>query len=305
MSSWFQSLKKSLTTTSNKISSGIDHIFYKKHLDKETLEELKELLIASDIGNESSSFIIQELSKRKFSNIEDIKTIKLELADIIEKILTPVASKIDFTRNRPHVVLICGVNGNGKTTSIGKIISQYTAQNLKVVVAACDTFRAAAGAQLKIWADRAHATFIDGAPNSDPASVAFKAFDYSKNNNVDILLIDTAGRLSNKIHLMEELSKIDRVLKKIDPYAPHDTILVLDATTGSNAITQVKEFDKAVKLTGIIITKLDGSAKAGIVIPIGQHFRIPIISIGIGEGINDLTNFNAKNFASVLVGLSE
>ena len=299
--SWFGKLKSALSKTSNKITSGITEILTKKSLDKDTLLELEELLIMADLGVNTAQKMTTELSKSKFAKEAPIEEVKNALAKIIEDILKPVTGKLEFTKNKPNIVLICGVNGNGKTTTIGKIAYRYTKQKKKVIVAACDTFRAAAQEQLKIWATRSNAELVEGVQNADPASVAYKAIEKAVQDKVDLILIDTAGRLSNKKPLMDELGKINGVINKILPDTKQDVILVLDATSGQNAIQQVKEFKEIVNITGIIITKLDGSAKAGIIVAIAEQFKIPILAIGIGEKIEDLDSFDAHDFAKNLL----
>jgi fused signal recognition particle receptor len=295
--SWFDSLKKAMSKTSSKITTGITEIFTKRALDQEALLELEELLIMADLGPATAKKMVDELSKTRFSKEATTVEIKKVLSKIIEDTLTPVAGELEFTKAKPHIVLVCGVNGNGKTTTIGKIAHQYTKKKKKVVLAACDTFRAAAKEQLAIWAERSGCAFIHGDQGSDPASVAYRAIESAIQSKADLVLIDTAGRLSNKKPLMEELGKINRVIKKILPEAPHDTILVLDATSGMNAIQQVQAFQEIVQLSGLVITKLDGSAKAGIVVAIAEQFKLPILAIGIGEKLEDLGNFNAHDFA--------
>ncbi|NRA73794.1 MAG: signal recognition particle-docking protein FtsY [Rickettsiales bacterium] len=299
--SWFGKLKSALSKTSNKITTGITEIFTKQNLDQDTLLELEELLIMADLGIETAQKIVKELSKSRFSKEITIEEIKKTLAKIIEDILTPAIGKLEFIKTKPSVVLVCGVNGNGKTTTIGKIAYKYTKQNKKVIVAACDTFRAAAQEQLKIWATRSKAELVHGEQGADPASVAYRAVEKAVQDNADLVFIDTAGRLSNKKPLMDELAKINNVINKILPENKQDVILVLDATSGQNAIQQVKEFKEIVNITGLIITKLDGSAKAGIVIAIAEQFKIPILGIGIGEKIEDLDEFNAHDFAQNIV----
>ena len=301
--SWFSKLKDSLKKTSDKISDGISTIISKKKLDQETLAELEDLLISADLGVEASQRIINELSKSKFDKEVDELEIKTELAKIITNNLSHTAVKLDLTKSKPHVVLVCGVNGNGKTTTIGKLAAKLHREGKKVTVGACDTFRAAALEQLENWTTKAKAELITGTDNADPASVAYRAFIRAQENGSDVLFLDTAGRLSNKTHLMEELAKIVKTIKKIDNTAPHDSILVLDATTGQNAISQVEGFKAAVPLTGLIVTKLDGSAKAGILVALAQKFDIPIVAIGIGEQVEDLDSFIPEDFANNLVGL--
>lgn len=303
--SWFDRLKNGLKKTSDKISDGISNIIYKKKLDEEALAELEDLLISADLGVASSQRIIKELSRLKFDKEVDDKEIKSTLSQIITANLSNYASDLKFSNAKPHVVLMCGVNGNGKTTTIGKLAFKLHKEGKKVTIGACDTFRAAALEQLEVWSKRAKAELVHGLSNSDPASVAFQAFKKAQENGSDVLFLDTAGRLSNKTHLMEELAKTVKVLKKINPDAPHDGILVLDATTGQNAISQVESFKNTLDLTGLIITKLDGSAKAGIVVALAEKFDIPIVAIGVGEAIEDLDSFNPKEFAENLVGLKK
>jgi fused signal recognition particle receptor len=295
--SWFDKLKKAMSKTSSKIATGITEIFTKRALDQEALLELEELLIMADLGPATAKKMVEELSKTRFAKEATAVEVKKVLSKIIEDTLTPVAGKLEFTKAKPHVVLVCGVNGNGKTTTIGKIAHQYTKKKKKVVLAACDTFRAAAKEQLAVWAERSGSSFIHGDQGSDPASVAYRAVESAIQKKADLVLIDTAGRLSNKKPLMEELGKINRVIKKILPEAPHNTILVLDATSGINAIQQVQAFQEIVQLNGLIITKLDGSAKAGIVVAIAEQFKLPILAIGIGEKLEDLGSFNPRDFS--------
>jgi len=294
--SWLESLKKAMVKTSSKITTGITEIFTKQALDQEALLELEELLIMADLGAVTAKKMVIELSKTRFPKEKQVSEVKKVLAKIIEDTLTPVVGKLEFSE-KPTVILVCGVNGNGKTTTIGKIAYQQTQLKKKVVLAACDTFRAAAKEQLQIWAERSGSTFIHGEHGGDPASVAYKAVETALQNKADIVFIDTAGRLANKKPLMEELGKINRVIKKLLPDAPHYAILVLDATSGMNAIQQVKSFKEIVQLNGLIITKLDGSAKAGIVVAIAEQFNIPILGIGVGEKIEDFGKFNAHDFA--------
>ncbi len=254
------------------------------------------------MGTNVVSLIIEEISKNKFDTDITEAEIKATIAQIIITILQPVAQELTISDNKPHVLLVCGVNGSGKTTTIGKLAKQWQDAGKRITIAACDTFRAAAVEQLEIWAKRANCGFIKGDLNADPASVAYQAFEQAKANNSDILIIDTAGRLQNKHNLMEQLHKIIRVIKKIDISAPHNAIIVLDATTGQNAINQVKTFKEIVAINGIIITKLDGTAKGGVLVSIAQQFKLPIHAIGIGEAIADLKPFTAEEFAGNLLG---
>jgi len=300
---WFNKIKTGLAKSSTKLNTGITDIFTKRKLDAETLAELEELLISSDIGVETSKKIIASLSKDKFGSEISSEEIKEHLADKIEMILAKNAYVAKYEETAPHVIIICGVNGNGKTTSIGKLTNYFKNNGKQVILAACDTFRAGAVEQLKIWAQRNEVEIIIGEENADPASVAYKAFEAAKSKKVDIVLIDTAGRLQNKLNLMEELAKISRVLKKVDEKAPHETILVLDATTGQNAHSQIEKFMEVSNLTSIIITKLDGTAKAGVVVALADKYQLPIYAIGVGEQIGDLQPFSPRDFAKSLVGL--
>ena len=298
--SWFSRLKSGLTKTTTTITEGITKVFTHKTLDQDALDELEESLIRADVGVSASSEIIAALSKDKFNKQASEEEIKEFLSDKIQSILAATAKPLEKNQGL-QVILVCGVNGNGKTTTIGKLASKYKAQGKKVLMAACDTFRAAAMDQLKVWAERVGCEIVVGAENSDPASVAFKAMEKAGAEGVDILLIDTAGRLHNKANLMEELAKIIRVIKKIDETAPHDTVLVLDATTGQNALMQVETFKEIVNISGLILTKLDGTAKGGIIVAIAKKFNMPIHYIGVGETIEDLDAFNPRDFARALL----
>jgi fused signal recognition particle receptor len=297
--------KSKIGGVSNKLSTAISQIFTHKKLDDETLDSLEETLILSDIGAEVSAEIIKNLKAKKFEkNIDEIE-IKKFLSSEIEKILKPCEAKLQLNESlKPQVIIFNGVNGAGKTTTIGKIAANLKNQNKKVLIAACDTFRAAASEQLVVWAQRSNCEIIQAQKEGeDPAAVAYRAFDFAKKNNFDILLIDTAGRLQNKQNLMDELKKISSVLKKIDPSAPHENILILDSTTGQNARNQLEIFNQIVGITGIIVTKLDGSAKGGIIVALSQKYKKPIYAIGVGEKIEDLQEFDAEIFSKNLVGL--
>ena len=300
--SWFSRLKSGLTKTTTTITEGITKVFTHKALDQDALDELEESLIRADVGVAASSEIIAALSKDKFNKQASEEEIKEFLSEKIQSILVATAKPLEKNQSL-QVILVCGVNGNGKTTTIGKLASKYQAQGKKVLMAACDTFRAAAMDQLKVWSERVGCEIVVGAENSDPASVAFKAMEKARAEGVDVLLIDTAGRLHNKANLMEELAKIIRVIKKIDDTAPHDTVLVLDSTTGQNALMQVETFKEIVNISGLILTKLDGTAKGGIIVAIAKKFNMPIHYIGVGETIEDLDEFNPRDFARALLGM--
>jgi fused signal recognition particle receptor len=295
-------LKSALSKTSDKISSGITSIFSKKKLDQTSLDELEDLLISSDMGHKSAQEIIANLSKGRFDKEITDEEIKEIIAKYIAEKLTPLAKPIALNHSL-EVILFCGVNGNGKTTTIGKMAAAYVKAGHKVMIAACDTFRAAAVAQLSTWADRANCSLFEGHDQQDPAAVAHQAYIKAKAENFDILLIDTAGRLQNQHNLMQELSKITRVVKKLDALAPHHVILVLDATVGQNALQQVEVFSTMIGVSGLIITKLDGTAKAGVVLALAHKHHLPIHAIGVGEGVEDLREFVAADFAENLVGM--
>jgi fused signal recognition particle receptor len=302
MTSIFTKLKQALINSSDKISSGIDQIFYKQKLDEQTLNELEELLISSDITPSVAIGLVSKLRSIKFDKEVSSLVIKEQLANIIGQLLIKTSKPFELYDKKLNVILVCGVNGSGKTTTIGKLAAIYSGQGKKVAIAACDTFRAAAVSQLSIWADRSGSMFITGKESADPASVAYTSMQYSINNDVDILFIDTAGRLHNQKNLMEELGKIVRVIKKIDDTAPHHSILVINATTGQNVYNQVEQFSAIANIKGLIVTKLDGTAKAGVIVGVVQQFTLPVYFIGIGEKIDDLKSFDPVLFASSLVG---
>ena len=300
--SWFNKLKAGLQKTSSKIVSGIDDIFHKRKLDAEAAEELEELLISADLGVETAQYLIKELvQKHRFDKEVSPQEVKETLSNIISEILQPLTSSVMNFEQKPKILIMCGVNGNGKTTSIAKIAHYYKAHKKSIMLAACDTFRAAAVDQLIVWANRLDVPIVTGLENADPASVAYKAVSQAVQENVDLLLLDTAGRLHNKEHLMAELAKIINVVKKIDNNLEAEIILVLDATTGQNALIQLEKFQAIAKITGLIITKLDGTAKGGIIVSIARKYHIPIIALGVGEAIDDLQPFSAENFAKLIV----
>lgn len=300
--SWFDKLKGALGKTSTKISSGISDILHKRKLDAASLKELEEILLTSDLGVLATSDIISKISQLKFDKEISFEETKNELAQVIASNIEPHQRSFDLRDDALNVILVCGVNGNGKTTTIGKLAHLYKSQGKKVTIAACDTFRAAAVEQLETWGQRAGCEVVTGAPSSDPASVAYAAVERSLGNGTDILFIDTAGRLHSHKNLMEELAKIIKVIKKLDDSAPHHTLLVVDATTGQNAYNQVQHFGDIAGLTGLVVTKLDGTAKAGVVVGLSSKFKIPVHFIGVGEGIEDLKPFDSGDFARALVG---
>jgi fused signal recognition particle receptor len=295
-----------LKNSSQKLSLAITQIFTHKQLDEQTLQDLEDSLIINDLGSDFATEIIANIKKQKFEKNIDINLVKKIIASEIEKILLPCEATINLDETKkPQVIIFNGVNGAGKTTTIGKIANNLKNQNKKVLIAGCDTFRAGASSQLEIWAKRAGCEIILAIKEGeDPASVAYRALEYAKKNNFDVLLIDTAGRLQNKQNLMDELKKINNVLKKIDDTAPHLNLLIVDATIGQNSRMQTEIFNQTVGIDGIIITKLDGSAKGGVLVAIAKIFAKPIFAIGIGEKIDDLQEFDAKNFAKKLIDFS-
>ena len=274
----------------------------KRVLDDDMLEELEELLITSDMGVETSLKVSAALAEGRFGRAVGADEIKHALAAEVAKILSPVARPLPLYAKRPQVVLVVGVNGSGKTTTIGKLASQLKGAGKKVVIAAGDTFRAAAVEQLQVWGERAGVPVLTAEQGSDPASLAFDAMTRSEADGADILLIDTAGRLQNRADLMEELAKIVRVIRKKDPSAPHNTVLVLDATTGQNALSQVEIFQKIADVSGLVMTKLDGTARGGVLVALADRFGLPIHAIGVGEAIEDLDAFDPEEFAAALTG---
>ncbi|MGN7438877.1 MAG: signal recognition particle-docking protein FtsY [Alcanivorax sp.] len=303
---WFSRLTKGLGKSTNKITQGLTDVITKSKLDQDTLDALEDVLIEADLGPKTAARVIEEFSKDRFGKDISEEEIKIALAETVATILDPVAKplSIDAASDGPFVMLVCGVNGAGKTTTIGKMAKQFNKELGKsVMIAAGDTFRAAAVEQLGEWAKRSDAQMFSKDIGADAASVAFEAYEKAKADGVDILMIDTAGRLQNKKNLMEELEKIIRVLKKKDESLPHATLLVLDSTTGQNAYSQLETFKEMVDVTGLIVTKLDGSAKGGVLIGLADQYGVPVHAIGVGEGIRDLRPFTAQDYARSLMGL--
>jgi fused signal recognition particle receptor len=299
----FERLKEGLSRSSGGLSDNLASVFTHKKLDGETIEELEEALIKADLGASLAARISQNIARDRYDWLISESELRQILSQEISRVLQPVEAPVAIDRTkRPFVILVAGVNGTGKTTTIGKIALRFARQGLKVTMAAGDTFRAAAIEQLQIWGERTGADVIAKEPGSDAAGLAFEALEQARANAADVLLIDTAGRLQNKAGLMAELEKIARVIKKVDPSAPHAVLLVLDATTGQNAVAQVDAFRTIVPLTGLIVTKLDGTAKGGILVAIADKFRLPVHFIGVGEQADDLQVFEAKKFANALTG---
>jgi fused signal recognition particle receptor len=302
--SFFTRLKQGLARSSSALSEGITSIFTKRKLDEAALEEFEDMLIRADLGVDTAARIAARLRETRFDREVSDDEVKGVLAAEIETALSPVAKPLEIDASlKPHVILVVGVNGTGKTTTIGKLAAKFAADGRSVMLAAGDTFRAAAIEQLKIWGERSGATVIARAPGSDAAGLAFDALRDAKERGTDVLIIDTAGRLQNKTELMAELEKIVRVLKKLDPAAPHTVLMTLDATTGQNALNQVEIFGRQSGVTGLVMTKLDGTARGGILVAIAAKFGLPVHFIGIGEGIDDLEPFAAGDFAKALAGL--
>jgi fused signal recognition particle receptor len=296
-------LKQGLSRSTAKISESIGAVFTRRKLDDAALADLEDVLVAADLGTAVARRIIGEFRRTRFGSEVTDDQVKQALAGEIAKILAPVAVPFELDRGKkPHVVLMVGVNGTGKTTTIGKLAQQYREQGIRAVLAAGDTFRAAAVEQLQVWGDRTGAPVIFGPPNTDSAGLAFDALARAQEQGADVLLIDTAGRLHNKAALMDELQKIIRVIKKKDESAPHSVLLVLDATTGQNALNQVDVFREMVNVTGLVVTKLDGSARGGIVVALAEEFGLPVHFVGVGEQAGDLRPFDPGEFARGLVG---
>ena len=299
----FEKFKLGFKKSAESISTGLREIIIKKEIDDETLDKIEEFLVSSDVGIDSASEIREIIAQKKIdpknSPFDEINNI---LKQYIVELMTPLEKNSFFDRkDKLNVTLISGVNGVGKTTSIGKIGKILKQNHNDVLFAACDTFRAAAIDQLEKWSEKIGATIVKSSPGSDPASVAFKALEESKKKNINQVLIDTAGRLQNKKNLMDEYKKIVNVISKLDNSAPHEIILVLDATSGQNVINQFEEFNKIIPITGLIMTKLDGTAKGGILVSISKKYKVPIIGLGLGEKEDDLQIFNAKKFADAFI----
>jgi len=299
----FEKFKLGFKKSANNFASGLKEIIIKKEIDDNTLNKIEEFLISSDVGIDAASDIKDIIAQKKIDPKEDpISEVNKILKEYIIELMQPLEKKQFFEKKENlNIILVSGVNGVGKTTTIGKIGKLFKENNNKVLFSACDTFRAAAIDQLEKWAEKVNATLIKSNPGSDPASVAFKAIEHAKNNNINQVLIDTAGRLQNKKNLMDEFKKIANVIKKSDATAPHEVILVLDATSGQNIINQLEEFNKIIPLTGLIMTKLDGTAKGGVLIAISKKYKVPIVGLGLGEKEDDLQIFNAEQFANAFI----
>lgn len=304
---WFSRLSAGLSKSSRKLGEGVNDLFTKRKLDQETLESLEDLLIMADIGPQTAARIVQDFAKNRFDKEIAPQEVREALASQIADILTPVAAELPLEKpseGQPRVILVCGVNGVGKTTTIGKLAFWMLHQKKhSVMLGAGDTFRAAAVEQLQVWGERAHAPVLAKDIGADSAAVAYEAYAQAREQGRDVLMIDTAGRLHNKKNLMAELEKIIRVLKKQDETAPHDVVLVLDATTGQNAHAQLEAFKELVNVTGLVVTKLDGSARGGVLVSLADQYKLPVYAVGIGEKMEDLQPFRPQAFARALLGL--
>ena len=298
-------ITRGLSKSTSRMSEQVSAVFNKRKLDDDALQDLEDILITSDFGVGPAAKVAALLAKDKFDKQVTDMEIKIALADVISDILTPLEKPIVLTSAKPQIMLFVGVNGSGKTTTLGKIAKRYHDQGKKVLIAAGDTFRAAAVEQLTVWSERAGAEIVSGKLGSDAAGLVYDAIEKAKADNVDILMIDTAGRLQNRTELMDELAKVVRVIKKQDPSAPHHSILVLDATVGQNALMQTEAFKETAGVTGLIMTKLDGTAKGGVLVALSDKYKLPIHAIGIGERIEDLENFSAPVFAAALSGVAD
>ncbi len=303
---WFSRLRDGLSRTSGKLTENITEIFTKRKLDDATLQELEDALIQADLGVDMAIRITQEVARGRYNTEIAPEEVRAILGAEVAKVLEPMAQPLKLLSDkRPHVILVIGVNGTGKTTTIGKLSHQFAQDGKSVMIAAADTFRAAAIDQLQIWGDRTGAPVIAGKVGADAAGLTYDALQRAQGQGADVLLIDTAGRLQNKTDLMEELAKIVRVIKKLDASAPHSVLLILDATTGQNAVLQAQAFREIAGVTGIIMTKLDGTARGGILVAIAEKFALPIHAIGVGETVDDLHAFDAHDFAAAIAGAEE
>jgi fused signal recognition particle receptor len=304
--SWWQKLKSGLSRTASTVSDGITGIFTKRKLDDATLEDLEDILIQADLGIDVAARISAAVGKGRYDKEIEPEEVKKILSEEVAKVLTPVAKPLIIDGSKkPFVLLMIGVNGSGKTTTIGKLASKFRSEGKSVMLAAGDTFRAAAIEQLKVWGERTGAPVISRDQGGDAAGLAFDALKTAKEAGTDVLLIDTAGRLQNRTELMAELEKVIRVIKKMDDTAPHGVLLVLDATVGQNALSQVEIFGKVAGVTGLVMTKLDGTARGGILVAIAEKFKLPVHFIGVGEGVDDLEPFAAEDFARAIAGLEQ
>ena len=301
---WLARLKSGLAKSSSRLVDGIAGVFTRRRLDAEAIQELEDVLITADLGPATAARLASGIASRRIERDVEADEVRAMLADDIAEILDPVAGELQIAGgHRPHIILVVGVNGTGKTTTIGKLAQRLVGEGRSVVLAAGDTFRAAAIEQLGVWGERTGCPVVARESGSDASGLVFDAIETARASGADVLLIDTAGRLHNKADLMAELEKIHRVIQKLDPTAPHEVLLVLDATTGQNAVAQVETFKEMASITGLVLTKLDGTAKGGVLVALADRFGLPVRAIGVGEGIDDLQAFSARDFARNLMGL--
>jgi fused signal recognition particle receptor len=302
--SWWRRLSGGLKRTSSALGTAVADLVTKRKLDRAMLEDIEDVLLRADLGTEVAARISAAVGHGRYDKAISADEVKTVVATDVEKVLSAVAKPLVIdTSHKPFVILVVGVNGSGKTTTIGKLASTFSAEGRKVMLAAGDTFRAAAIEQLKVWGERNKVPVIAGAQGSDSASLAFTAVTAARDDKRDVLLIDTAGRLQNKTELMVELEKVVRVIKKVDASAPHAVLLVLDATVGQNALSQVEAFHRTAGVTGLVMTKLDGTARGGILVALSEKYKLPVHFIGVGEGIDDLAPFTARDFAQAIAGI--
>jgi fused signal recognition particle receptor len=302
--SWWRRLSSGLKRTSSSLGSAVADLVTKRRLDRAMLDDIEDVLLRADLGTEVAARIAEAVGRGRYDKAISADDVKNVVATEVEKVLAPVAKPLEIdSTQKPFVILVVGVNGSGKTTTIGKLAAKLSAEGRKVMLAAGDTFRAAAIEQLKVWGERTKSPVISGAQGSDSASLAFTALTAAKEAKTDVLLVDTAGRLQNKAVLMTELEKVVRVIKKVDASAPHAVLLVLDATVGQNALSQVEAFHRTAGVTGLVMTKLDGTARGGILVALSEKFKLPVHFIGVGESIEDLAPFTARDFAQAIAGI--
>jgi fused signal recognition particle receptor len=302
--SWWRRLSSGLKRTSNSLGTAVADLVTKRKLDRAMLDDIEDVLLRADLGTEVAARISAAVGVGRYDKAITADDVKSVVASEVEKVLSPVARPLAIDeKQKPFVILVVGVNGSGKTTTIGKLAAKFSSEGRSVMLAAGDTFRAAAIEQLKVWGERTKSPVIAGSQGSDSASLAFNALSAAREQKRDVLLIDTAGRLQNKAELMNELEKVVRVIKKIDASAPHAVLLVLDATVGQNALSQVEAFQRTAGVTGLVMTKLDGTARGGILVALAERFELPVHFIGVGEGIDDLAAFTAREFAQAIAGI--
>ena len=301
---WFEKLTSGFRKTSDKLGENLSGLLTKAVLDETTLDDIEEALIASDLGPATAAKVRERLSRELFDKGATEQAVRAVMAEELAKILRPVAEPLEIDAfPRPQVILVVGVNGSGKTTTIAKLAHLFMEQDYSILLAAGDTFRAAAIGQLKVWADRIGVPIVSGPEGGDPSAVVFEAVKKATAEGIDVLIVDTAGRLQNKTMLMDELAKIRRVLGRLNPAAPHDVVLVLDATTGQNALNQIEVFREVAGVTGLVMTKLDGTARGGVLVAAAEQYKLPIHAIGIGEGIDDLRPFDPDITARAIAGV--